>query len=378
MSQETTTTVSKGLKGVMAADSSICQINGERGELYYRGYNIDDLATHSTYEETAYLLLEGELPSKFQLEEFHEALTRHESAPAEVLGILNELPRTTHPMSALRTAVSALGNFDLRADEESLEANKEKAIRLVALMPTLVAAVRRLRDGNEPIAPKPELSIAANFMYMLNGETPTEDATKAMDTILILHAEHGFNASTFSARVICATLTDMYSAITGAIGALKGKLHGGANSEVINTLQRVGSIENIAPWVAEVLAQKGKFMGFGHAVYKAQDPRAKHLKEFSRKLGIEAGNPLWYELSVEIEKQVTAAINRNCNVDFYSAGLQHYMGIPADLFTCVFAASRVSGWCAHVLEQYADNKIIRPSSNYVGSAPRTYVPLISR
>lgn len=378
MSQETTTTVTKGLKGVMAADSSICQINGERGELYYRGYNIDDLATHSTYEETAYLLLVGELPSKFQLEEFHEALTRHESAPAEVLGILKELPRTTHPMAALRTAVSALGNFDPRADEESLEANKEKAIRLVAIMPTLVAAVRRLRDGNEPIAPKPELSIAANFMYMLNGETPTEDATKAMDTILILHAEHGFNASTFSARVICATLTDMYSAITGAIGALKGKLHGGANSEVINTLQRVGSIENIAPWVAEVLAQKGKFMGFGHAVYKAQDPRAKHLKEFSRKLGIEAGNPLWYELSVEIEKQVTAAINRNCNVDFYSAGLQHYMGIPADLFTCVFAASRVSGWCAHVLEQYADNKIIRPSSNYVGSAPRTYVPLISR
>lgn len=378
MSEETTTTVTKGLKGVMAADSSICQINGERGELYYRGYNIDDLADHSTYEETAYLLLEGELPSKFQLEEFHEALTADEAAPTEVLQILKSLPRETHPMAALRTAVSALGNFDPQADEESLESNRVKAIRLVALLPTLVAAIRRLRDGNEPVAPKPELSIAANFMYMLNGELPTEEATRAMDTILILHAEHGFNASTFSARVICATLTDMYSAITGAIGALKGKLHGGANSEVINTLQRVGSIENIAPWIAEVLAEKGKFMGFGHAVYKAQDPRAKHLKEFSRKLGIEAGNPLWYELSVEIEKQVTAAINRNCNVDFYSAGLQHYMGIPADLFTCVFAASRVSGWCAHVLEQYADNKIIRPSSNYVGSAPRTYIPLISR
>ena len=378
MSEETTTTVTKGLKGIMAADSSICQINGERGELSYRGYNIDDLATHSTYEETAYLLLEGELPSKFQLEEFHELLTKHETAPPEVLVVLKSLPRETHPMAALRTAVSVAGNFDPNADDESLEGNKQKAIRLVALLPTLVAAIRRIRDGKEPVAPKPELSIAANFMYTLSGETPTEDAVQAMDSILILHAEHGFNASTFSARVICATLTDMYSAITGAIGALKGKLHGGANSEVLKTLQKVGSVENIAPWVADVRARKGKFMGFGHAVYQAQDPRAKFLKEFSRKLGVETGNPLWYDLSVEIEKQVTAEINRNCNVDFYSAGLQHYMGIPAELFTCVFAASRVSGWCAHVLEQFADNKIIRPSSNYVGPAPRTYVPLDAR
>jgi citrate synthase len=378
MSQETTSTVTKGLKGVMAADSSICLINGERGELSYRGYNIDDLAQHSTYEETAYLLLEGELPSKFQLEEFREALTRHAAAPPEVLALLASLPRETHPMAALRTIVSAAGNYDPLAEDESLDANRSKAIRLVALLPTLVAAIKRVREGQSPVAPQPELSVAANFMYMLNGELPTEEAAKAMDSILILHAEHGFNASTFSARVICATLTDMYSAITGAIGALKGKLHGGANSEVINTLKQIGSLENIAPWIAEVQAEKGKFMGFGHAVYKTQDPRAKHLKEFSRKLGNETGNPLWYELSIEIEKQVTAAINRDCNVDFYSASVQHYMGIPGDLFTGVFAASRVSGWCAHILEQYADNKIIRPSSNFVGPAARPYVPLDAR
>jgi citrate synthase len=213
---------------------------------------------------------------------------------------------------------------------------------------------------------------------MLNGVAPSKDAEKAMDLILILHAEHGLNASTFAARVIAATLSDLHSAITGAIGALKGPLHGGANTEVLKTLMEVGSVENVKPWVEGVRARKGKFMGFGHAVYKVQDPRAVHLKELSRRLGVETGDTRWYDISAAIEQEVVSAIGRQCNVDFYSAGLQHYMGIPGDLFTCVFGASRIIGWCAHVLEQLADNKIIRPSSNYVGAAERTYVPLAQR
>ena len=228
---EDANSVVKGLKGIKAADSSICSIDGQIGKLIFRGYNIDDLAEKSTYEEVAYLLLYGELPTQSQLAKFHESLSCHAAAPPEVLNVLKSLPRDANPMASLRTAVSVLGQYDPRAEEESEESNQENAVRLIAVLPTLVAAIRRLRDGNEPLAPKPDLSIAANFMYMLNGEEPSADAARAMDLILILHAEHGFNASTFTARVICATLTDMSSAITGAIGALKGKLHGGANSD---------------------------------------------------------------------------------------------------------------------------------------------------
>ncbi|MDB4680056.1 MAG: citrate/2-methylcitrate synthase [Planctomycetaceae bacterium] len=371
-------TVVKGLKGIKAADSSICDIDGEIGKLIYRGYNIDDLCAHSTYEEVAFLLLYSELPNQTQLDEFHNSLTAHATAPPEVLAALRALPKDVAPMAALRTAVSVLGHYDPLAEEESDESNKENAVRLIAVLPTLTAAIRRLRDGHEPIAPKPELSIAANFMYMLSGEEPSEDAAKAMDLILILHAEHGFNASTFSARVIIATLTDMYSAITGAIGALKGKLHGGANTEVLKTLESVGGIDDVAGWVADVRSRKGKFMGFGHAVYQTQDPRAKHLKEYSKKLGQEAGDTKCYDLSIEIESQVVAVIGRQCNVDFFSASVQHYMGIPGDLFTCIFASSRISGWCAHVLEQISDNKIIRPSSHYTGPDERPYVRITER
>lgn len=371
-------TVVKGLKGIKAADSSICLIDGQIGKLIYRGYNIDDLCDHSTYEEVAFLLLYGELPDQTQLDQFHDSLTAHATAPPEVLAVLKSLPKDVAPMAALRTAVSVLGHYDPLAEEETDESNKENAVRLIAVLPTLTAAIRRLREGNEPIAPKPELSIAANFMYMLNGEEPSEDAAKAMDLILILHAEHGFNASTFSARVIVATLTDMYSAITGAIGALKGKLHGGANIEVLKALESIGSVDEVAGWVADVRSRKGKFMGFGHAVYQTQDPRAKHLKEYSERLGKEQGDTKWFDLSVEIEKQVVAEIGRQCNVDFYSASVQHYMGIPGDLFTCIFASSRIAGWCAHVLEQIHDNKIIRPSSHYTGPDERAYVSITER
>lgn len=369
--------VAKGLKGVNAADSSICLVNGREGRLLYRGYNIDDLATNCVFEEVAYLLLKGELPNRRQLQEFQGILIEHRTLPAEVLDFLRSLPPQTPPMTALRCAISVTGAYDPLAEEADDEANFQKSIRLTSQMATVVAAVHRLRQGQEPVAPRPDLGHAANFMLMLNDRLPSDDETRAMDLILTLHAEHGLNASTFTSRVIVATLTDIYSAVTGAIGALKGKLHGGANTEVIKTLQQIGSVENVAPWVEQVRAQKGKFMGFGHAVYQTEDPRAKHLKQLSERLGREKGEPKWYEMSVEMERLVTAAINKNCNVDFYSASLQHSMGIPGDLFTCVFAASRIAGWCAHVLEQLSDNKIIRPSAHYVGHQERP-VPSIDQ
>lgn len=368
----------KGLKGVVAADTSICDVDGELGKLIYRGYNIHDLAKHSTFEETAYLLFKGELPKPAELAEFKATLAKHHELEPPILDFLKSLPKHTPPMTALRSAVSMCGVYDDLAEDNSPQANFEKSIRLTAEMTAIVAAIRRCADGREPIAPRRDLSHAANFMYMLNGKVPSADAEKAMDLILILHAEHGLNASTFAARVIAATLSDLHSAITGAIGALKGPLHGGANTEVLKTLMEVGSVANVKAWVDGTRAKKGKFMGFGHAVYQVEDPRGVHLKELSRRLSIETGDPKWYEMSIEMEKLVIAAIHKNCNVDFYSASLQHYMGIPGDMFTCVFAASRIVGWCAHVLEQLSDNKIIRPSSNYIGAAERDYLPMNRR
>lgn len=368
----------RGLKGVVAADSKICDVNGEIGQLIYYGYDIDELATRSTFEEVAYLLFKGELPNATELAKLKEQLAHHRELEPPILEFLKSLPPSTPPMTALRSAVSMSGVYDPLAEDDSPEANFEKSIRLTAEMATMVAAIRRLRDGKEPVAPRSDLSHAANFMYMLNGEVPSEDAAKAMDLILILHAEHGLNASTFAARVITATLTDIYSAVTGAIGALKGPLHGGANTEVLKTLEEIGSVDKVKAYVEETRARKGKFMGFGHAVYKVEDPRAKHLKELSRRLGIETGDPKWYDISIAMDQEVQTAIHKPCNVDFYSASLQHYMGIPGDLFTCVFATSRIVGWCAHVLEQLSDNKIIRPSSNYIGPALRHYVPVSER
>ena len=368
----------KGLKGVVAADSVICDVDGDLGKLIYRGYNIHELAKLSTFEETSYLLFQGELPNKTQLADFNKLLVHHREVEPPVLDFLRSLPRRTPPMTALRSAVSMSAAHDPLAEDDAPAANFEKSIRLTAEMTTIVAAIRRLSEGHEPVAPRADLSHAGNFMYMLNGRAPSADAEKAMDLILILHAEHGLNASTFAARVIAATLSDMYSSITGAIGALKGPLHGGANTEVLKTLMEIGCVENVVPWVEAVRAKKGKFMGFGHAVYKVEDPRAIHLKDLSRRLAIETGDPKLYDISIAIEQAVYAAIKKNCNVDFFSASLQHYMGIPGDMFTCIFAASRIVGWCAHVLEQLSDNKIIRPSSNYIGPAERHYAPMSVR
>ncbi|MBS0205111.1 MAG: citrate synthase [Planctomycetes bacterium] len=361
----------RGLKGIVAADTTICDVDGEVGKLIYRGYNIHDLATKSSFEETAYLLFKGDLPSAAELAAFKKLLVTHREIEPEVLAFLKSLPRHTPPMTSLRSAVSMSAAYDPLAEDDSPAANFEKSIRLTAEMTTIIAAIRRLSAGLEPVAPRSDLSHAGNFMYMLNGTVPSADAEKAMDLILILHAEHGLNASTFAARVIAATLSDIYSAITGAIGALKGPLHGGANTEVLKTLLEIGSVENVVPWVDAVRAKKGKFMGFGHAVYQVEDPRAIHLKELSRRLGIETGDSTLYDISIAMEQAVKNAIKKNCNVDFYSASLQYYMGIPGDMFTCVFAASRIVGWCAHVLEQVSDNKIIRPSSNYIGAPERT-------
>ena len=387
MSQDTEkkSTSVKGLKGVVAADSSISDVDGIEGKLMYRGYNVDDLANHATYEEVAYLLLNKELPDKEQLQKFSDTLDTHASMPEKLIDFLKSLPKETPPMSALRSAVSVAGALDPTAEEEGEESTYQNSIRLVAEIPSMVAAIQRLRNGQEPVAPNPDLGLAANFLYMLNGETPSDEAARAMDLLLILHAEHGLNASTFTARVISATMTDLFSAISGAIGALKGKLHGGANTAVMETLQEIGSVDQVAEWVESTAARKGKFMGFGHAVYKTHDPRAKFLKEYSKKLAEQNDDPRWYEMSIKMEELVLPLINpdwpeivRACNVDFYSASVQHYMGIPKDLFTCIFASSRVSGWCAHVQEQLADNKIIRPSANYVGPAERPFVPLDQR
>ncbi|MFO1021409.1 MAG: citrate synthase [Planctomycetales bacterium] len=369
---------SKGLKGVVAADSAICFIDGSVGKLIYRGYDIHELAEQSSYEEVSYLLFKGELPSKKELEEFKTLLAQHRDVPQPVIDSLRRLPKDVLPMTALRTAVSLAGVYDPLAEDASVAANWEKSIRLVAQVTSLVAIINRLHQGLEPVAARKDLSHAGNFMYMLNGKEPTADETRAMDLILILHAEHGFNASTFAARVIAATLSDLYSVITGAIGALKGPLHGGANTEVLKTLMEVGDVKNVEQWVQEKRARKEVFMGFGHAVYQVEDPRARHLKELSKRLSVQSGEPKWYDISEEIEKRVKAAINKNVNVDFFSASLQHYMKIPGDLFTCVFAASRIAGWCAHVLEQWQDNKIIRPSSNYTGAPERAYVAVEKR
>ncbi len=369
---------SKGLKGVVAADSAVCDIDGQIGKLIYRGYNIHDLAEHSSYEEVVFLLLNGELPNRQQLSEMTTSLAKHREVSAAVVAFLKTLPKDVNPMAALRTAISLEGIYDPLSEVNTKEANWEKSLRLVGLTASVVATFQRIRQNLEPVSPRSDLSHAANFLYMMNGKVPTAAEEHAMDLVLTLHAEHGFNASTFAARVIAATLSDLYSVITGAIGALKGPLHGGANTEVLKTLMEIGDVSKVAEWVAQKRAKKEVFMGFGHAVYQVADPRARHLKALSQKLGEESGNPKWYDLSVEVEKQVDAVIHKPCNVDFYSASLQYYMGIPGDLFTCIFAVSRVAGWCAHVLEQWVDNKIIRPSSNYTGPAERPYAPIESR
>lgn len=374
MSTATEHTAPRGLEGVVANESAICYVFGEEGRLIYRGYDINDLADHSTFEETAYLLLYGDLPTKQQLKEFTAGLKAAQKLDKVVQRIIKDAPASANPMDVLRTAVSAAVFVDPDRADNALEGERRKAIRLIGELPTMVAMFHRLRNGLKPLAPRRGLSAAANFLYMISGETPSDEAEHAFDVALILHADHELNASTFAARVIAATLADVHGAVTGAVAALAGPLHGGANAEVMKMLLEIQTPERAEAWVRQALAAKRKISGFGHRVYRTEDPRAAHLRRMSEVLGQQAGQPHWFAMQRVIEDLMRKEKGLYANVDFYSASMYYVMGIPLDLYTPIFAVSRVSGWCAHVLEQHADNRLIRPRAEYIGHMDRRWVP----
>ena len=370
-------TVTRGLEGVVATQSKVSSIIDD--QLTYVGYPIDDLAENASFEEVVYLLWNYKLPNKEELAQLKKELAENASIPQAIIDHFKSYPiDKVHPMAALRTAVSMLGLFDDEADVMDKESNFRKALRLQAKLPTLVAAFSRIRKGQEPVSPREDLSIAANFLYMLSGKEPEPIAIEAIDKALVLHADHELNASTFTARVCVATLSDVYSGITAAIGALKGPLHGGANEAVMKMLTEIGSVENVDAFVENAFANKQKIMGFGHRVYRAGDPRAKHLKKMSKQLTTITGEPKWYEMSEKLEGIVTAEKNLPPNVDFYSASVYHSLGIDHDLFTPIFAISRVSGWLAHILEQYDNNRLIRPRADYTGPDMQKWTPIENR
>jgi 2-methylcitrate synthase len=371
--------VKEGLEDVVAADSAICYIDGTKGVLSYRGIDIHELAEKSSFEEVCFLLWEGRLPRRAELAQMRAAMGRERAIPRETLSLLSSLARTSVPMDALRTTVSSLADSDPDGRDMSLEANRRKAIRLTAQIATVVAAYHRLREGKAVVPPDPGRGHAEDFLRMLNGETARAAAVRALDIALILHADHELNASTFAARVTAATLADMHAAITSAIGALKGPLHGGANEAVLRMLREIGSLDRVDEDIRARLARKERIMGFGHRVYTTEDPRATHLRAMSKQVAESSGETKWYDMSRRIEKVVNEEKKLNSNVDFYSASLYYMLGIPPDLFTPIFAVSRISGWTAHVLEQYANNRLIRPRAEYIGPAyPQPYVPIEAR
>jgi citrate synthase len=369
-----------GLEDVVAATSSICYLDGSRGVLAYYGYDIHDLA-RATFEETCYLLWHGRLPNRAELGDLQSRLAAARPLAEPILRLMKQLP-ASDGMDMLRTLTSALGQYDHEVDDSSPQAQYRKAVRLTAQLGSLVATYGRLQAGGGPIQPDPALGHAANFLYMLKGERPSALSTRAFDIALILHADHELNASTFAGRVIAATLSDIYSAVVGAIGALKGPLHGGANAEVMKLLIEIGPEappERVDEAIRGKLAKKIKIPGFGHRVYRTEDPRATHLRRMSKELGERAGNTRWYEMSQRIEQLVTGEKKLYPNVDFYSASTYYTLGIPIDLFTPIFAVSRVSGWTAHCLEQYKNNRLIRPRTDYIGPAyPQTFLPIDQR
>src|SRR6195952_44127 len=369
----------KGLEGIVATSSSICWIDGDAGVLSYRGIDIHELAEHSTFEETTYLLWFGKLPNAAELADFTQKLSAARQLDPKVVDLLRSVPATATPMQVLRTAVSLLSLYDADEADSSHDANVRKSYRLTSQIAMIVALFDRIRKGKDLVEADPTLSHAANFLWMLNGEKPSDTATKALDIALILHADHELNASTFAARVIAATLADMHSAITGAIGALKGPLHGGANEAVMHLLNAVdASGEDAVDHIKGMLERKEKIMGFGHRVYTTEDPRATHLRKMSEDLGKDA-NPKWFEMSRKIELYIKDQKKLNANVDFYSASTYTTLGIDIDLFTPIFAISRIAGWAAHVIEQHDDNRLIRPRADYTGPAwPAPYTPIESR
>ena len=370
-----------GLEDVVAATSSICYLDGDRGVLAYFGYDIHDLARGASFEEVCYLLWHGQLPNRSELGDLQSQLAADRPLAEPILRLMKQLP-ANDGMDMLRTLTSALGQYDPLTGDNSPKANFRKAVRLTAQIASIVATYGRMKAGGGPIQPDPALGHAANFLYMLTGERPSALATRAFDIALVLHADHELNASTFAARVSAATLTDMYSAIVGAIGALKGPLHGGANADVMRLLIEIGedaSPEKVDEAIRSRLARKVKIPGFGHRVYRTEDPRATHLRRMSKELGEKAGNTRWFEMSRRIETLVTGEKTLYPNVDFYSASTYHTLGIDIDLYTPIFAVSRISGWTAHCLEQYANNRLIRPRTDYIGPQhPQTLLPLDQR
>jgi citrate synthase len=371
---------SRGLEGVIAAESELAYIDGQAGELIYRGYEIDDLARNSTFEEVAWLLWYGDLPTQAQLNQLTRQLSDQRAIHPDILDhFRHHTPAGVNPMHAFRTAVSMLAHYDDEADDMSPEANLRKAVRLTARFPTALAAFDRIRQGKDPVAPLGRGSTAHEFLYMLNGEEPGPSAERIFDAALVLHAEHGLNASTFAARVIGSTLADMYSAVTGAMGALKGPLHGGANIEVMEMLLEIDkSGESADEYVRRRLAAKERVMGLGHRVYKTLDPRAAILRDLLHGLSEEKGEMKWYDMSVAIMQAAKEQKNLNPNVDFFSASVYHLLGIKTDLYTPIFAISRITGWTAHLMELWEDNRLIRPDATYIGPALRQVVPIGER
>lgn len=369
----------KGLREVVAADTRLSDIDGQSGRLWYAGYEIHDLAPNATFEEIVYLLHYLDLPTPPQLEELNEFLTSSREFSPWMQGLMPTLAQQTSPMSMLRTCISAASAYDPDGWDNSEEANLRKAFRLIAKTPTFIATYHRLRSGEEPVHPDPKLPHAANFLYMLSGTEPRREDADALDTTLILYADHTMNASTFTARIIASTLSDMFSAVTGAIAALKGPLHGGANEESMNMLEEVGEPANAARYVRDRLDRGEKVMGFGHPVYRIEDPRATYLRRLSREVGERAGDTRWFEISRAIEEAVAEQKpGLFPNVDFYAASVYHSLGVPTDLMTPIFALARMAGWTAHVREQYADNRVIRPGSEYVGPSDRAWLALEDR
>ena len=378
MTTDTETNSKGGLEGVVAAKTRLSAVNGAAGELIYCGYNINELAGQTSYEEVVHLLHHGHLPNQAELDELRTTLADFRELPRGVIDLLRSLPRSTPPMHAIRTAISALGCFDSEAEEDSMRAQRQKALRLIAQIPIVTAYFHLARQG-KPLPPSDSsLGEAANFLYLIDGKRPSQETVQTLDMCYVLHADHGMNASTFSSRVTIATLSDMYSAICSAIGTLKGPLHGGANEGVIRMLQEIGSVEAVDGFIADCLEKKKKIMGIGHRVYKVLDPRAPHLKRMAQKLGAQLGEPKWIQMSERIAEIMLREKGLHANVDFYSATVYYSLGLPIDLFTPLFAIARTAGWTAHVLEQLSDNRLIRPQSEYIGEIGLQVQPIEQR
>ena len=373
-----TSTASEGLRGVVAAQSSIGDVNGIEGKLIYQGYDIHDLAEHSTFEEVVYLLWNGQLPNQDELDGLTQQLRANYEAPAEVIDLMKTFPKDADPMDVLRTAVSALDFYDKEGHGTDRENAMKAAIKITGQIGMIAAAWDRIRNGNDVVAPDRNLSIAENFLYMLRGERADAEEARMFDIALILHADHELNASTFTTRVVAGTLADMYGAVTAGIAALAGPLHGGANTNVMKMLIEIDDPAKIDAWVDEALSSKRKIMGIGHAVYKTEDPRATWLRKFSKQMAERKGESKWFEMSQRIEQLMLEKKGMYPNVDFYSASTYYLMGIPLDIYTPIFAVSRISGWTGHILEQYANNKLIRPRAEYIGARDLKYSPIGER